>query len=168
MPDTMSVDAYRDLLNRQEREEVCKSHRKNYLTESLIQQACVQWFRYQYPDYGSLLFAVPNGARRSHATASRMKAEGMVSGVADLILLVPRGRFASLCIEMKTRRAGSKQGDRQKSWQQDAEAVGNKYVICKSLEDFRREVTLYMSQASVYPFFYETKGVPDTPLSDRL
>ena len=167
MSEIMSADAYRDLLNRQEREEAGKIQRKNYLTESLIQQSCVQWFRFQYPAYESLLFAVPNAARRSHATASRMKAEGMVSGVADLILLVPRGRFASLCIEMKTKRAGSKQGDRQKSWQQDAEAVGNKYVICKSLEDFCREVTLYMSQASIYPFFYETKGVPGTTLNDK-
>ena len=33
---------------------------------------------------------------------SRKKAEGLVAGVSDLILLVSRGGFGALCIELKT------------------------------------------------------------------
>ena len=57
--------------------------------EHNIQCACVRWFNYQWPEYRGLLFAVPNGGARSKATAGKLKAEGVVAGVADLILLVP-------------------------------------------------------------------------------
>ena len=70
--------------------------------ESDLQIACVRWFTMQYPQYRGLLFAVPNGGSRNRIEAARMKAEGTVAGVSDLILLVPRGHFGALCIELKT------------------------------------------------------------------
>ena len=63
---------------------------------------CVSWFRLQYPDIGKLLFAVPNGGARGRTEAAIMKAEGVTAGVTDLILLLGRGGFNALCIEMKT------------------------------------------------------------------
>ena len=51
---------------------------------------------------GSYAFAVPNGGKRDAKTGARMKYEGAVRGVADLILLMPKKGWASLCIEMKT------------------------------------------------------------------
>ncbi len=61
----------------------------------------VEWFDLQYPQLSRLLFAVPNAARRSPRQGAWMKAEGMRAGVADLILLVPRGGFHGMVIEMK-------------------------------------------------------------------
>lgn len=69
--------------------------------ESKLQQACVRYFRLAYPEYGYMLFAVPNGGSRNAVEARILKAEGVVAGVADLILLVPRSGYGSLCIEMK-------------------------------------------------------------------
>lgn len=69
--------------------------------ESNLQKNCVRWFRMQYPELDKMLFSVPNGGKRNVIEASIMKAEGTVSGVSDLILLVPSGIFNSLCIEMK-------------------------------------------------------------------
>lgn len=37
-----------------------------------------------------MLFAVPNGGKRDTKTGARMKYEGAVRGVADLILLIPK------------------------------------------------------------------------------
>lgn len=47
------------------------------------------------------LFAIPNGGERNAATAGRLKAEGVKSGVPDLMLPVPRRNYAGLFIEMK-------------------------------------------------------------------
>ena len=110
--------------------------------ESDIQQLCVRWFRLQYPKYARLLFAVPNGGSRNLIEAARMKAEGVTAGVADLILLVPSGEYSSLCIEMKT--AKGRQRDTQKDWEEAAKSVGNKKVICRTLDDFQKEIKNYI------------------------
>lgn len=110
--------------------------------ESQLQTACVTWFRLQYPRLGRLLFAVPNGHHRSKRTACVLKGEGVVAGVADMILLIPRGGYASLCIEMKT--AKGRQTDLQREFQRDAELFGNRYVICRTFDEFRDTVNDYL------------------------
>ncbi len=112
--------------------------------EHQIQCACVRWFAYQYPQLNGRLFAVPNGGKRSRKTASEMKAEGVVSGVSDLILLKSNRDYGALLIEMKTPKGS--QTDTQKKWQQTITADGGyKYVVCRSLDDFMREVNDYLN-----------------------
>lgn len=106
--------------------------------ESRIQQACVRWFRYQYPQYARLLFAVPNGGARSATTAAILKGEGVVSGVADLLLLVPNSEYHGLCIEMKTRTG--RQSDSQKEWEKAVTAQGYKYILCRNVDAFIEDV----------------------------
>ena len=65
-----------------------------------------------------------------------------VSGVSDLILLVGRKGFNSLCIEMKNK---TSQTLNQKCWQLEAERNGNKYVVCKSFEEFRMVIEEYLN-----------------------
>ena len=121
-----------------------KARKKPRHEESQIQQSCVRWFRLQFPDIALLLFAVPNGGARNKREAGILKGEGVTAGVADIILLKPSGGFASLCIEFKTEDKGSTQRDTQKRWQEVAETAGNKYVICRSFDDFYREVRSYL------------------------
>lgn len=111
--------------------------------ESGLQQACVKWFRLQYSSIGNLCFAIPNGGARNLIEAKIMKGEGVTAGVADMILLYPRGDFASLCIEFKT--ATGRQTDTQKSWQQLVEKNGSKYIVCRSFDEFRKAVESYMN-----------------------
>lgn len=110
--------------------------------ESHIQQGCVRWFRYQYPDLARLLFAVPNGGARDRVTGAILKGEGVVAGVADLILLKPAGDYHALCLEMKTRKGY--QSDSQKQWQADVEKQGYRYAVCRSLDDFIDTVNGYL------------------------
>lgn len=109
-----------------------------------LQSGCVRWFRYNYPQLARLLFAVPNGGSRNAREGGRLKAEGVTAGVADLLLLVPAGGYGSLCIEMKT--STGRQRETQREWQHDVEKVGNKYVICRTLDDFMREVQWYLQE----------------------
>lgn len=116
--------------------------RKNKHIESGIQKACVRWFRIQYCQYAKLLFAVPNGGLRNAIEAAIMQDEGVVPGVSDLILLISRNGYTSLCIEMK--RADGKQTKFQKEWQLLVEKNGSKYVICRCFDDFFKTVNEYL------------------------
>lgn len=77
-------------------------------TESQSQIAVVNWFHVQYPT--KVIFAIPNGAWL-HGTklqriqqANKMKREGLLKGVSDLFIAVPRNGLRSshgLFLEMK-------------------------------------------------------------------
>lgn len=121
---------------------VSTSRRRN--TEHEIQVRCVNWLRYACPTAFKYLFAVPNGGLRDEATVEMLKAEGMRPGVADLILLKGNGYHSALCIEMKSKTG--RPSKEQKAWRDDVTSGTNdaRYVICRSLEDFQREVTDYL------------------------
>lgn len=90
---------------------------------------CVSWFRLKYPAIGKLLFAIPNGGARSRTEAAIMKAEGVTAGVADLILLIGRGGFNALCIEMKTTDRRSTLSDAQIEWRSLAITNGSRHAV---------------------------------------
>jgi len=110
--------------------------------ESILQQNCVKWFRYRYPKLSSLLIAVPNGGFRNIREAVKLKSEGVVPGVADLLLLIPSRGFSCLGIEMKF--GSGKQTENQSTWQNDFEKAGNKYIVCNSFDQFVNEITDYL------------------------
>lgn len=112
--------------------------------ESKLQQSCVRYFRYAYPQYAHLLFAVPNGGYRNAKEASILKQEGVVAGVSDLILLVPKNGKGALCIEMKTRTGAQRAS--QKVWQEEVEKAGNEYVIVRSFDQFRDVISSYIGE----------------------
>lgn len=111
--------------------------------EHQLQVECVKWFRLQYPHLAHALFAVPNGGRRDATTGAKLKAEGALAGVSDIILLYMSGNYGALLIEMKTKKGA--QSDKQKEWQAKITSRGEyKYVICRSFDDFKREIETYI------------------------
>jgi len=77
-------------------------------SESEEQILFVQWtlrMQKHIPELG-LMFAIPNGGKRSIATASRLKLEGVKPGVPDLFLPAARQGFYGLFIEMKRAKGG--------------------------------------------------------------
>lgn len=80
--------------------------------------------------YNILHFAVPNGGHRSITTATFLKAEGVMAGVADLIILLPN---RAIFVEVKTDN-GSQQKT-QKDFQHKVEALGFDYLIWRSLDE---------------------------------
>jgi len=74
--------------------------------EHYEQVAVIHWALYhenKYPEL-KLLYAVPNGGRRSIGVAKKLKAEGVKRGVPDLCLPVARAGCHGLYIEMKTKK----------------------------------------------------------------
>lgn len=112
--------------------------------EDNIQIACVRWFGLQFPDIALLLHHSPNGGKRNAREAARFKTMGTRAGFPDLVLLYPSGKFHGLLVELKTQSKGSRQTPNQKAYQEAATKQGYKYVICRSFDDFHREIKAYL------------------------
>ena len=154
---TLPLDAYQRLLAQQAASERRARPRHK---ESGLQRVCVKWFRAQYPELALMLFAVPNGGARSSTEGAIMKGEGVTAGVADLILLVARGGWGALCIEMKTKDSNSRQSASQKTWQAAAEYAGNRYVVVRTVEEFQAAVRAYLGERySEYRCLYCLHGL---------
>lgn len=114
------------------------------ISEKQLQMVCVAEFRRLYPELANqgLLFHVPNETAGVSYSKPQLKANGVCNGVADLILLVPRHGYGCLCIELKT--PIGVQRPAQKAWMKAVLAVGQKYVICRTVDDFIREINTYL------------------------
>jgi hypothetical protein len=111
--------------------------------EHKIQVEAVSWFRAVYSQFDELFYAVPNGARRDKRAGKRLKDEGMRRGIPDLILDLPRGRYAGLRAETKTE-TGDESGD-QKEVIAKMRAVGFYVFVYRDAEEFKKEVRQYLA-----------------------
>ena len=116
------------------------------MSEGKIQADCYRWCYNERPETRKLLFHVPNENDRADSNAIQgaiRKRLGLVAGVADLILLMPRGSYHGLCIEMKD--AHGTQKPAQKEWQVIVENQGYLYRVIRSLEEFKELINWYLS-----------------------
>lgn len=98
-------------------------------TEHQEQAAVIQWFQLAYPEIKTRLFAVPNGANKSRASAARFAVEGLRAGVPDLMLPIARHGFHGLFIEMK-RLKGGRLSREQSDWLDFLGEQGYMAVVC--------------------------------------
>lgn len=122
------------------------AQRKRGSPESKIQASCVTWMHNTYPEYRGLYFCVPNENSRgdsNSATGAIRRSMGVVKGVSDTLMLIPRGRWHGLCIEYK--REDGYQSQVQKDWQSKVEAQGFRYEVVRSLEEFKRLIVEYLN-----------------------
>jgi hypothetical protein len=116
--------------------EAKKPKKRNRKEESNMQKRCVTWFRMQYKR--ELLFAVPNGSHLAGTAAQRaiqvntLKAEGMLVGVSDLILVADNGVYF---LEAKAK--DGSQRPNQKEFEALVKAMAYEYHIFRSLEEFQ-------------------------------
>lgn len=115
------------------------------VSESKIQQAIIREFARRWPKIYATgaLFAVPNQGKRGKATASRMKSEGMVAGVSDLILLWPSNGYHGAVLEMKI--PGKKPSAGQCEWLMHREASGYMAAFEDSVEGGIRFFSDYLN-----------------------
>jgi len=96
-------------------------------TEHIEQVTYINWFKLQYPKHR--LFSVPNAGKRSYNLANHAKAEGLSSGVPDL--MIPH---LFLFIEMK-RTKGGRVSKEQKEWIEYLNTIGYLAVVCNGFEE---------------------------------
>ena len=86
--------------------------------------------------------SIANEGSRLGGSGRRAKREGIVCGVADLCLAMPRKGFGALYIELK--RPGCYQRPSQRTWQKNIEKHGNKYCVVKSVDQFMEVINNYL------------------------
>ena len=104
-------------------------------SEHIIQRESVQWIR-QYTPY--LVYAIPNGGKRSKKEAMRLQAEGVTAGMPDLHL--PELR---LWIEMKT--PTGTVSPVQKAMHERLKTGGQVVAVCRSVDDVKAAVSVMMA-----------------------
>lgn len=120
--------------------------------EEDLQRACLRWYDFQWGtrkyngvELRNALHHSPNGGKRSKREAAAFRAMGTRPGFPDLWLGVPVNGCPYLCIELKTTARGSRQSEHQKQYEKLITAVGARYVVVRTLQEFIDTVNGYLS-----------------------
>jgi hypothetical protein len=120
------------------------------MSEHDSQVAVIQWayiHEIRYPEL-AMLFAVPNAGKRSIGAARYYLAEGLKSGVPDLILPIPElsiddnKQYCGLVIEMKDGK--NKTTENQDWWLQHLARYGWKTAVHYSANAAIKEICDYL------------------------
>lgn len=113
-------------------------------SEHQEQKALIQWFRMQYPRYRKFLWAIPNGGARHIRTAITLKEEGVLAGVCDLFLMIPKAGYHGMFIEMKAK--GGRVSESQQAFIGAATLMGYPSVVCYGFEEAKKAIENYLQQ----------------------
>ena len=89
---------------------------------------------------GRFVFAVPNGGSRNLKEAVNLKAQGVMAGVSDLILLLPNQRV--YFIELKNPNGKGRQSPAQREFENQVISMGHDYLLWdhwEQVEQFIKE-----------------------------
>ena len=109
--------------------------------ESQLQQACHTWMKLMHPDITA--FSIPNEGLRSRKTSVRLKANGMMSGVADYFVMLSNHYYCGLFIEFKIGK--NKQRPSQKAFEQRCISNQYKYKVVRSTDEFIETINNYLN-----------------------
>lgn len=105
--------------------------------ESKFQEQIIQTLRLNK----ITVFSVPNGARLKITQAWKAKREGMISGVSDLIILLPGAK--TIFVEIKNPNGKGRQSSAQKDFEQTVTKLGFEYKIWskwEQVQEFIKEI----------------------------
>ena len=108
----------------------------NNVTESHLQGQCFQWHWNTRPSERGQLFMIYNNPKNA-AHGSMLKAMGMIAGCSDLVYLAPGGSIHFLECKLPE----GVQSRAQKTFEARVTALGHRYSIFRSLEEFQALLT---------------------------
>ena len=116
-------------------------------TEAQEQAALFKWARMQAVRHPALelMYAVPNGGKRDRIEAARLKAQGVLAGVTDVVLPCARGGYFGLYLEMK-REDGGVISAKQRWFEGRVIEEGYAYAMCAGWDMARVVILRYLSQ----------------------
>ena len=111
--------------------------------EAIEQAKVIAWARANENNYPYLwmLHSSLNGVKMTKAQAGRAIAQGMLSGVPDLFLPVPKNGYHGLFIEMKY--GSNKVTENQEKFLQNAANVGYAVSVCYSANEAIKRIEDY-------------------------
>jgi hypothetical protein len=124
-------------------EQLAKSGSEHGAQAALFCWASTQLIKRPQLNY---LFAIPNGGARDKITAAKLKAEGVKSGVPDIMLAAPSSRdgivWHGLFIELKVGK--NKPTNEQEKWLRELSYQGYYTAVCNGWEHARDTIKLYL------------------------
>lgn len=110
--------------------------KKGKRREEVLQAEIIRWYRMTYPEPLPMYYLLVSNDNNAISAQQGMKAkaQGRVAGVADLTFYKPGGQ--PILIELKTETG--RQSPDQKQWQKAVQVAGYRYVIVRSLEEFKK------------------------------
>ena len=125
--------------------------------ESAYQTQVVEWSRWafkanpvRYPHL-DMLHCSLNGVKLSGTQAKIAKGQGMLSGVPDLFLSVPKNGFHGLFIEMKSEKG--RVTENQHWFLTNADSLGYKTVICYSAKEAISAIQAYYDEETIKRYY---------------
>ena len=125
--------------------------------ESAYQTQVVEWSRWafkanpaRYPHL-EMLHCSLNGVKLSGTQAKIAKGQGMLSGVPDLFLPVPKNGFHGLFIEMKSDKG--RVTENQHWFLTNAESLSYKTVICYSAKEAISAIQAYYDEETIKRYY---------------
>lgn len=117
-------------------------------TEHAHQVALFCWMSQNFHQFPELewAFAIPNGGERNPAVAARLRAEGVRSGVSDILLPITKCGYNGLFIEMKKPGALKKESANQKKFGAFVMTQNYLYACFDHWEKARDAIIWYMTQ----------------------
>ncbi len=119
--------------------------KRNAQPEAIEQAKVVAWARANENNYPYLwmLHNSLNGVKLSKTQAGKAKASGMLSGVPDLFLPLPKNGHHGLYIEMKSEKG--RLTENQQWFLSNAESLGYKTAVCYSAKEAIDAIEAYYS-----------------------
>ena len=111
------------------------------MKESAFQTNVVRMLKFQ----GFFVFAVPNGGSRHYKEAAHLKAQGVMAGVADLVICLPKGKVHF--VELKNLNGKGRQSPAQRAFQENVEYLGNQYHLWASWADVEQFMNDHRKEA---------------------
>ena len=90
-----------------------------------------------------LFYHIPNGGRRNHFEAIRLKRMGVKAGIPDICIPLARGGYHGAYGEVK-RRVGGVVSDNQKWWLNELKEQGYYVFVAHGADDFIKHVQIYL------------------------
>jgi VRR-NUC domain-containing protein len=105
--------------------------------EQAIQQGIVNFVKLQYPQ--TIIFHIPNAAKRSRLAGAINKTLGVKAGVADLCILWKSGK----CGFMEVKSGTGKLTSHQQSFARRCDDLGVPWVCVKSIDEAQAALKLW-------------------------
>jgi hypothetical protein len=126
-------------------------------SEESEQIATIEWLWSR----GFFAFHVPNGIKVSIAKAMRLKAMGLLSGIPDIIIVMPEEKV--LWLEMKKQKGGVVSPNQQ-AIHHILTAMGHKVLIAKGNKDAKDQLSRILSEGDrAHPRIAGEQGIVQFP-----
>ena len=109
-------------------------------SEAEEQSILFEWAAYM-PELENM-YAIPNGGSRHPVEARNLKRQGVKSGVPDIHLALPKGKYHGLYIELKVGK--NKTSKNQDEWLERLSKAGYAVAVCYGFEEAQKVILKYL------------------------